>query len=108
VITAFKAAYQHDSDFGAYTIAAYDSAGVLYAAIDRAIKTAGGKLPSRDAVITELAATSGFAGAGGTFGFDVSGDTSMRVVSVFESRSTDPAAPWGFIKVVDYTAALPY
>ena len=89
-------------------MAAYDSAGVLYAAIDRAIKAAGGTLPARDSVVTEIAATTAFPGAIGTFGFDTAGDTSLRIVSVFESRSSDPAKAWPWVAAVNYTAALPY
>lgn len=108
IINAFRAEYGSVSDYGAYTMAAYDSAGVLYAAIDRAIKAVGGRLPARDSVITELAATTAFSGATGTLGFDAAGDTSMRVISVFESRSSDPAVPWIWVKAIDYSAALPY
>jgi branched-chain amino acid transport system substrate-binding protein len=108
VITAFKARHRSAADYGAYTVAAYDSAGVLYAAVDGAIKAAGGKLPTRDAVVAQLAATSAFTGASGTIGFDPSGDTTNRLVTVFESRSTDPALPWAFVIAVDYSATLPY
>ena len=107
IIKAFRAQYSNVSDYGAYTMAAYDSAGVLYAAIDRAIKAAGGRLPARDSIVTELAATN-FTGATGTISFDAAGDTSKRVISVFECRSSDPAAPWTWVKAIDYSAALPY
>lgn len=108
VIAAFKARHHNAADYGAYTIAAYDAAGVLYAAIDLAIKAAGGKVPAREAVVAQLAATTAFSGAGGTVGFDSAGDTTLRLVSVFESRSADPSAPWSFVTTVDYSAALPY
>jgi len=108
VIAAFRARYRNASDYGAYTIAAYDSAGVLYAALDRSIKAAGGRPPARKEVVGQLAATTGFTGAAGTFGFDEAGDTTLRVVSVFESKSPDPAQPWSWIDSVDYSAALPY
>jgi ABC-type branched-subunit amino acid transport system substrate-binding protein len=108
IIAAFKAQFAGAGDYGPYSIAAYDSTGVLYAAIDRAIKAAGGSLPARDSIVTEMAATTAFPGATGTFGFDTAGDTSLRVVSVFESRSSDPAKPWPWVAAVDYTAALPY
>jgi branched-chain amino acid transport system substrate-binding protein len=108
VIAAFKVQYPNESDYSAYTIPAYDSAAILYGAVDRAVKAAGGKLPARDAVVAQVAATAGFAGASGTFGFDGAGDTTLRVVSVFESRTADPAAPWSFVRAVDYSAALPY
>jgi branched-chain amino acid transport system substrate-binding protein len=108
VIAAFKAQYRNASDYSEYTIPAYDSAAILYGAMDRAIKATGGKVPARDAVVGQVAATSGFAGASGTFGFDGAGDTTLRVVSVFESRTSDPALPWSFVRAVDYSAALPY
>jgi len=108
VIAAFKAQYGNPADYGPYTIAAFDSTGVLYAAVDRAIRAAGGKLPGRDNVINELSATTAYAGAGGTFGFDGAGDTTLRVVSLFESTSTDPNTPWTWVKAVDYSASLPY
>ncbi len=108
VITAFKAQYRNASDYSEYTIPAYDSVAILYGAIDRALTAAGGKVPARDAVVGQVAATSGFAGASGTFGFDGAGDTTLRVLSVFESRTSDPALPWSFVRAVDYSAALPY
>ncbi|HEX9100507.1 MAG TPA: branched-chain amino acid ABC transporter substrate-binding protein [Candidatus Dormibacteraeota bacterium] len=108
VIAAFKEQYPNASDYSEYTIPAYDSAAILYGAVDRAMAAAGGKVPARDAVVAQVAATSGFAGASGTFGFDEAGDTTLRVVSVFESRTTDPAVPWSFVRAEDYSAALPY
>jgi len=108
IIKAFRAEYGSTADYAAYTMAAYDAAGVLYAAIDRAIQAAGGRLPARDSVVTELSATSAFNGATGAISFDAAGDTSMRVISVFESRSSDPAVPWTWVKAIDYSAALPY
>ncbi|HAC46047.1 MAG TPA: hypothetical protein DCF65_08270 [Chloroflexi bacterium] len=108
VIEAFKTQYRNASDYSAYTIPAYDSAAILYGAVDRAITAAGGKLPARDGVVAQVAATSGFAGASGTFGFDGAGDTTLRVVSVFESRTADPTLPWSFVRAEDYSATLPY
>jgi len=108
VIAAFKAAYRKPADYGAYTIAAYDAAGVLYDAMDRAIKSNAGKLPARDQVITDLAGTTAFQGATGKFGFDAAGDTTLRVVSVFEPAGSDPAQPWTWTHTIDYSAALPY
>ncbi len=108
VIAAFKAQHRNASDYSAYTIAAFDSAGVLYAAVDRAIRAAFGRQPARSEVVAQLAATSSFAGVGGTFGFDAAGDTTRRNVSVFESRSSDPAEPWSWLTSIDYSATLPY
>jgi branched-chain amino acid transport system substrate-binding protein len=107
-IAAFKAAYPNPTDYGPYTMLAYDAAAVLYDAIEKAIQAAGGKLPSRADVVARLAATAAFAGVTGTFGFDPAGDTTDRIVSVFEAQSSDPAAPWPWVGTVDYSAKLPY
>jgi branched-chain amino acid transport system substrate-binding protein len=106
VIAAFKAQYRNTWDYGAYTILAYDATAILYNAIDRAITDAGGKLPARQTVTSNVALTG--TGADHTFGFDPAGDTTHRVVSIFEATSSDPAAPWRFASAVDYSAKLPY
>jgi branched-chain amino acid transport system substrate-binding protein len=107
-IEAFKAAYPRPADYGPYTMLAYDAAAVLYDAIEGAIKAAGGKLPGRAEVLAKLAATTAFPGVTGTFGFDAAGDTTQRVISVYEAQSPDPAAPWPWVGAVDYSAKLPY
>ncbi len=107
-IAAFKTAFGRTSDYGPYTIVAYDAAAVLYAALDRAIRAAGGHLPARSDVVSQLAATSGFPGATGTFGFDAAGDTTNRVFSVDTPSGDDPSPPWKLAGVVDYSGALPY
>jgi branched-chain amino acid transport system substrate-binding protein len=108
VIAAFKKQYTKASDYGAYTMAAYDAAGVLYEAIGRGLESAEGKRPSRDKIISELGATTSYAGATGNIGFDTAGDSTLRVVSVFESAGSDPRASWTWIAAVDYSTALPY
>jgi branched-chain amino acid transport system substrate-binding protein len=107
-IAAFKSAYPRPADYGPYTMLAYDATAVLYDAIDRAIKDAGGKLPARSDVVTKLAATTAFAGVTGTFGFDAAGDTTHRIVSVYAARGSDPAAAWPWVGAIDYSAKLPY
>jgi ABC-type branched-subunit amino acid transport system substrate-binding protein len=108
VIAAFKAAYPRASDYGAYTVAAYDAAGVVYGALDRAIKAGAGKLPARGQVLTQLAATTAYPGATGNLGFDSAGDTTLRVISIFEAPGADPDAPWSLAHIIDYSATLPY
>ena len=108
VITEFKGQYRNAWNYGPYTILAYDATAVLYSALDRAIKAAGGRAPSREDVVSELAATTTFQGATGTLGFDADGDTTHRVVSIFESTGSDPATPWRWVGAVDYSAKLPY
>ena len=106
VIAAFKVAYPHSWDYGADTIPAYDATSILYAALDRTITEAGGKLPSRQAVTNNVALTG--TGANQPFGFLPSGDTAHRVVSVYESQGSDPAAPWPWVGAIDYSSKLPY
>ena len=108
VISAFKAAYRNARDYGPYTVVAYDAAAVLYAALDRAIRAAGGQVPPRGNVVSQLTVTAGFAGATGPIGFDAAGDTTHRVVSIYEPAGSDPALPWRFVQAIDYSAALPY
>ncbi len=108
VIASFKTAYPAAADYGAYTLLAYDAAAVVYDAIDRSIKAAGGQLPPRGNVISQLSATHDFAGATGVFGFDSAGDSTRRIVSVFEPAADAPKGPWKRVGAVDYTTALPY
>jgi branched-chain amino acid transport system substrate-binding protein len=107
-ITAFRAAYLNADDYGAYTMAAYDATGLLYSAFHRAITAAGGKAPARSSIVAELGATTAFSGATGTFGFDSAGDTTRRLISVFEPAGAAPNEGWTWVGAVDYTAALPY
>lgn len=104
-IAAFKAAYPTKSDYGSYTMVAYDCAGVIVAAIDRAIKANGGNMPTRDAVRAEVAATSGYAGVTGTIGFNAAGDNSAAIVSLYEDKSTDPNVDWTYIRAYDFNGA---
>jgi branched-chain amino acid transport system substrate-binding protein len=108
LIQSFKTQYGRAGDFGPNTIAAYDAAGVLYDALDRAIKVAGGNVPYRDTVLNQLAATTAYSGATGVFGFDLDGDTTLRLVSIFKPAGIDPRSGWKWVDTVSYTAALPY
>ena len=107
-IRDFKASFGSTSDYGPYTMVAYDTTAVLYAALDRAIHAAGGRLPARASVSSELARTAGLAGLTGSLGFDAQGDTTNRFVSIFEASGADPRAPWKLVDSVDYSAHLPY
>jgi branched-chain amino acid transport system substrate-binding protein len=108
LIQSFKTQYGRAGDFGPYTIAAYDAAGVLYDALDRAIRVAGGNVPFRDTIVNQLAATTAYSGATGVFGFDPDGDTTLRLVSIFTPSGLDPRSGWKWVDTVSYTAALPY
>jgi branched-chain amino acid transport system substrate-binding protein len=108
VIQAFKIDYGRPRDFGPFTLAAYDATAVVYDALDRAIKAAHGNIPFRDGVLAQLASTSKFAGATGTFGFDPAGDTTLRVVSIFKPTAAKLMSSWTWVDAVDYSVTLPY
>jgi branched-chain amino acid transport system substrate-binding protein len=108
VVTAFKSQYGRPGDFGPSTVAAYDATGVIYDALERAIKASAGNLPARGSVVAELAATTAYSGATGVFGFDPTGDTTLRLLTIFRPAGPDPDAGWSWVATVDYSAALPY
>lgn len=90
----FRRAYKHASDYGPYTIAAYDATRILIDAIGRAIDARGGGLPEREEVRSMVASTAGFAGALGSTGFDANGDTTMRWVAIY--RAQPESKNWAF------------
>jgi branched-chain amino acid transport system substrate-binding protein len=108
VIAAFRSQYGRPSDFGPSTVAAYDATGVIYDALDRAIKASAGNMPARDSVVAELAATRAYSGATGVFGFDPDGDTTLRLLTIFRPAGPDPDAGWTWVTTVDYSTVLPY
>jgi branched-chain amino acid transport system substrate-binding protein len=107
-IAGFRSSFGSTSAYGPYTMLAYDATAVLYAALDKAIFAAGGAPPSRAQVISELAMTSGLPGTTGALGFDPNGDTTNRVISIFEATGPDARAPWRLAGTIDYSAHLPY
>ena len=58
--------------------------------------------------MTQLAATTAYRGATGTFGFDPEGDTTLRLLSIYEPAGQDPRAGWNWVSMIDYSTALPY
>jgi branched-chain amino acid transport system substrate-binding protein len=108
IVAAFKKQFGRPGDYGPYTIAAYDATGVVYDAMDRAIKAAGGNMPARDSIVAELAATTGYSGSTGRFGFDAAGDTTLRLLSIFQPGAADPLTGWTWVDTIDYSAAPPY
>jgi len=83
-IDGFKKAFPAATDFGAYSMPAYDCATIMIQAIGRAIDAAGGNMPTREQVRAEVAKTKGYQGALGTTSFDANGDTSNKVISVYK------------------------
>ncbi len=108
LVKGFKLAYPGRNGYGAYTLIAYDAAAVVYEALRRAIRLWAGRVPPRRAVLSQVAGTSGLAGATGTIGFDANGDTTHRFISIVLSPSLDRTGPWIAAGSVDYSATLPY
>jgi branched-chain amino acid transport system substrate-binding protein len=108
VIAAFRTQFGRPEDFGPGTVAAYDATGVVYDALDRAIKASAGNLPARDSIVAELAATTAYSGATGVLGFDAQGDSTLRLLSIFRPAGPDLDAGWTWIATIDYSGALPY
>lgn len=67
---------------GAYTFAAYDCAEILIDAIQRAVDSNAGKLPSRQQVIEAVAATH-LQGVTGNWSFDLHGDATAPGISFY-------------------------
>ena len=91
-IHAFQASFKGSRDYGGYTMTAFDATGILIQAIRNALHE--GRSPShlaefREAVRANVAATTGYAGVIGTTSFDKSGDTTLRLVSIYEVRSVN-------------------
>jgi branched-chain amino acid transport system substrate-binding protein len=81
-IAAYKAAHPNPDDTGAYTFAGYDCAAILMDAIDRAITANGGKLPSRQQVIDQMATTTGFQGLTGKYTLNAAGDPTTPALQI--------------------------
>ncbi|MBC5810921.1 MAG: branched-chain amino acid ABC transporter substrate-binding protein [Candidatus Eremiobacteraeota bacterium] len=81
-IAAYKAKY--NSDVGPYSANAYTAAKIEIAAIEKAISENGGKMPSRLDVTKNVAATKNFDSPIGTVGFDLNGDTTAPILTVYK------------------------
>ena len=78
---------EYSSEVGAYSAQAFDAAGVIIAAIKKAIDDAGGNMPTRDQVTAELAKTQDFKGAIGSTSFDKNGDTTLKIITIYKWTS---------------------
>jgi branched-chain amino acid transport system substrate-binding protein len=86
-ITKFRQAFTGANDFGGYTMQAYDAANILMTAIGNAIKDNGGNMPSRKQVRDAMAKVTSFQGVIGNYGFDQNGDTTLKIVSIYEVKT---------------------
>jgi branched-chain amino acid transport system substrate-binding protein len=74
------------------SLAAFDATNIVIRAVARAIDDAGGRVPTREQVLTETGRTSDDSGAMGVMSFDAHGDTSLRLISTYQwLASTQPS-----------------
>jgi branched-chain amino acid transport system substrate-binding protein len=115
-IAGFKAAYPNAADFGAYTMPAYDATKILIQAIHLAIQANSGNMPSRAQVLAQMTKVD-YTGVLGHTTFDANGDTTAKVISIYQSQATSAAgstAPlttqgsygWYYVSKVDFTSGL--
>ena len=86
-ITKFRQAFTGANDFGGYTMQAYDGANILMTAIGNAIKANNGNMPTRKQVRDAMAKITQFQGVIGNYGFDQNGDTTLKIVSIYEVKT---------------------
>ncbi|PKG22032.1 branched-chain amino acid ABC transporter substrate-binding protein [Niallia nealsonii] len=67
-----------------YSAYAYDSAGVLLAGIEQAIKDNDGKLPTRESVMKVVRATKDYKGVATEVGFDDKGDNTYAKIFIYK------------------------
>jgi branched-chain amino acid transport system substrate-binding protein len=81
---AFVAAYtaRFKAPVGAYSANAYSAALIEIAAMEKAIKDDGGKVPTRAEVLKNVAATHDFDTPIGKIGFDANGDTTAPILTL--------------------------
>ena len=82
----------YTQDAGGWSLAAFDATNIVIRAIARAIDDAGGRLPTRDQVLTEVSRTNKDNGAMGVMSFDPHGDTTLKLISAYQwLASTQPS-----------------
>jgi branched-chain amino acid transport system substrate-binding protein len=89
---AFVDAYRkkYNAPVGPYSANAFAAAQVAIAAIEKAVKSGNGALPTRAEVLRNVAATKGLATPIGTIGFDKAGDTTAPILTLVEVVSGKP------------------
>src|ERR1700726_383295 len=95
---------------------AYDSTKILIAAIHLAIQANNCKMPNRAQVLAQMTKVD-YTGVLGHTTFDANGDTTAKVISIYQSKATSAAgstAPlttqgsfgWYYLSKVHYTNGL--
>jgi ABC-type branched-subunit amino acid transport system substrate-binding protein len=94
---------------------AYAATQAILAAVSKAIDTAGGKMPTRDQVRSEIAKTKGLSTVLGSLTFDKNGDNSQQVIAEYASLTVDSShkfidtntaktVGWSFIQQKNYSS----
>lgn len=107
-ITQYKAKYGADQ-YGAYSAGGYDCAKIILQAVKAAL-AAGAKTPKdsndsagaqtfRQAVIDQIQKIN-YSGITGTHTFDANGDTSNKVISIYQLASVSNKPDWKFLDQV--------
>jgi branched-chain amino acid transport system substrate-binding protein len=86
-IDAYRKVFTGPNDLGGYTMQAFDATNVLMTAIDKAMSANSGNVPSREQVRSQMAQIKGFKGVIGTYDFDANGDTSLKIVSIYQVQA---------------------
>ena len=79
-VAAYKARFK--SDVGPYSANAFAATQIIIAAIEKALKESGGKIPTRAVVLKNIAATRDFPTPIGKIGFDANGDTTAPILTL--------------------------
>jgi len=93
-VAAYKRAHPDPADMNAFTFAGYDAAAILIDAIGRAIDANGGKVPTRQQVVDQLAQTTNYKGLTGTYTFNADGDPTTPTLQIQQ----DQGGTWTPIK----------
>jgi branched-chain amino acid transport system substrate-binding protein len=115
VIDGFKKAFPGATDYGAYSMPAYSATQAILAAVGRAVDGAGGKMPTRDQVRSEIAKTKNLSTVLGPLTFDKNGDNSQQVIAEYQSipvdsshtftdENTAKSVGWSFVQQKNYSS----
>jgi branched-chain amino acid transport system substrate-binding protein len=115
VIDGFKKTFPGATDYGAYSMPAYSATQAILAAVGRAVDDAGGKMPTRDQVRSEIAKTKNLSTVLGPLTFDKNGDNSQQVIAEYQSipvdsshtftdENTAKSVGWSFVQQKNYSS----
>ena len=89
---------QYGQSVGAYSAAAYVATMVLVQAIAKTVEAQNGQMPTREQVLAQLRSTPSFSSILGVFSFDQNGDTTLKIVSIWNAAG----GRWNFVTQRDF------